>query len=339
MHFLNSMQQPRIRRVVLYAAMTFAFPLLPATSRLSAGQVEDSQANYALALTKWVRALELQIQELERLEGLGNVTQGERDFNQAQLAAINHELAKLEGDRQSAEPYLQDFIGIEQRRLERLKPLRKLNVVPLLTMTHVRSGLNFGQFHMAEFREQPAQVIKHLIEFVRLSEQEVACYQAAIKTNSVSACEVSVANHQLLFARYLLGKRQDNFDEILPEIREINKRLENDWLAAEKLHKRRLITLLDAYFMRLYYLESELLIAAIEGSQDTMVDLLQQRVSLHDTVLEKGRVVGWGPTAAINFQVNLENFLSCSSAFDRFLSERLQATGEFEYESMLLFGL
>lgn len=339
MRFLNSMQQPPIRCIFLCVVIAIALQFLPASARLRAGQVEDSQAKYALALKEWVRALELQIQELERLEGLGNVTQGERDFNQAQLAAINHELAKLAGDRQSAEPYLQDFIGIEQRRLERLKPLRKLNAVPLLTMTHVRSGLNFGQFHLAEFEKQPSRVIKHLKQFVALSEQEVACYQAAIETNSVSACEVSVANHQLLFARYLLAKRQDNFDEILPEMRKINVQLERDWLAAAKLHERRLLTLLDAYFMQLYYLESQLLIAAIEGSEGTMVDLLQQRVSLHDKVLEKGRVVGWGPTAPINYQLNLEHFLSCSSAFDRFLSDRLQVTGEFEYESMLLFGL
>ncbi|MEM1081754.1 MAG: hypothetical protein AAGH65_09265, partial [Pseudomonadota bacterium] len=122
----------------------------------------------------------------------------------------------------------------------------------LLTMTHVKSGLRFGQFHMAKMSGQRPQVMEHLEEFVKLSEQEAECYDQASRTNSVSQCEVSVANHQLLFARYLLGKRRGNFDELLPGIRDINLRLESDWLAAKKLHQQRLITLLDPYVMELY---------------------------------------------------------------------------------------
>jgi hypothetical protein len=339
MQFPIRMQSAWNRRIVVWTFFALVFPFLPDCHPLNAGQVEESREQYARALQNWVDVLELQIEELERLEGLGTVTEGERDFNQAQLAAINYELAKLEGKRQVAEPHLQDFIDIEKRRLARLKPLRRLNAVPAITMTHVRSGLHFGQFHMAQFNDQTPEVIKHLEEFAKLSEQEVASYQQAVQSNSVSPCEVSVAHHQLLFARYLLGKRQDNLEEILPEIRRINTLLENDWLAAEVLHKRRLITLLDAYFMELYYLESQLLIAAIESSQDSMADLLQQRVALHNRVLQKGRSLGWGPILPVNFQLNLENLLSCSAAFDQFLHDRLRATGEFEYESMLLFGL
>lgn len=306
---------------------------------LSAWQNEKFSARYAESLEHWGSELKLQIRELSRLEKLGTVAQGERDFNEAQLAAINFELARLRGTKQSAEQELLDFIAIEQRRLERLEPLRQLNAVPMLAITHVRSGVHFGLFHLAKSKRQPQPVIKHLEEFVKLSEQELECYQSAIRANSVSPCEVSVAHHQLLFSRYLLGKRQNNFDEILPEIRAINARLESDWLAAKKLHEQRLITLLDAYFMELYYLESELLIAAIEGSRDAMAGLLQQRIALHNRVLAKGQEVGWGPTVAIYSQINLENLLSCSSAFDQFLLDRLKATGEFEYESMLLFGL
>ena len=91
--------------------------------------------------------------------------------------------------------------------------------------------------------------------------------------------------------------------------------------------------------MHLYYLESQLLIAAIEKRQDAMENYLEQRISIHDGVLRKGREVGWGPVLSVNFQSNLENLLSCSSAFDRYLLDRLHETGEFEYESMLLFGL
>ena len=329
----------RIRSFVVCAFALLTVAWCPTTKPLCAWQVGNSKERYAESLEKWSGELKSQVRELKRLEELGNVAEGVRDFNEAQLAAINFELAQLGKDRESAESNLQDFIAIEQRRLERLQPLRRLNAVPMITMTHVQSGLRFGQFHMAKFKDQPEQVLEHLEDFVKLSEQEVECYQTAIKANSVSPCEVSVAKHQLLFARYLLGKRRGNFDEILPGIRDINARLESDWLAAKKLHKRRLISLLDAYIMHLYYLESQLLIAAIEGPTDSMAEFLQQRIALHNRVLAKGREVGWGPTVAINSQVNLENFLSCSSAFDQFLLDRLNATGEFEYESMLLFGL
>ena len=70
-----------------------------------------------------------------------------------------------------------------------------------------------------------------------------------------------------------------------------------------------------------------------------MARFLRQRITLHDRVLAMGRDVGWGPTVAIYAQVNLERLLACSSAFDQFLLDRLEATGEFEYESMILFGL
>lgn len=339
MHFPSVLLPVRRSCIASFVLAFLIIAWSPTVEPLRAGQVEESKERYAESLENWGRELTLQIQELERLEALGSVTEGERDFNEAQLAAINYELAQLVGERQNAEPHLRDFVAIEQRRLERLKPLRRLNAVPLVTMTHVQSGLRFGQFHLAKFKGQPRQVIHHLEDFVRLSEQEVECFQLAVRTNSVSPCEVSVAHHQLLFARYLLGKRQGNFDELLPAIRDINSRLESDWLAAEKLHQQRLITLLDAYFMHLYYLESQLLIAAVEGPRDVMSKLLQQRIALHDRVLAKGREIGWGPTVAINSQINIENFLSCSSAFDQFLLDRLNATGEFEYESMLLFGL
>lgn len=331
----------RIRTLCL-ASLAIALLVSPSRSTTEGAndqKVEQSKKHYADKLEQWGRELKIQVQELERLEEVGNVVVGERDFNEAQLAAINFELAQLRQDKESAEENLQEFISIEQRRLNRLEPLRRLNAVPAILMTHVQSGLRFGQFHMAKFRNQPAQVINYLEDFVVLSEQEVECFQSAIKSNSVSPCEVSVANHQLLFARYLLGKRQRNFHEILPAIRDINSRLENDWLAAKKLYERRLVTLLDAYLMELYYMESQLLIAAIEGPRDEMANLLEKRVALHDRVLEKGRRVGWGPTVAIYSQINLENLLSCSSAFDQFLLDRLNATGEFEYESMLLFGL
>lgn len=320
--------------------LSFSLALIALSPKpLFASDVRDAKNKYAESLEKWVAELELQIKQLVKLEKLGNVAEGERDFNEAQLAAIRFELARIIGDPANARPHLQEFVDIEQRRLERLKPLRKLNAVPLITMTHVRSGLHFGKFHMAKLKKEAAQVVEQLEEFVSLSEQEVDCFQNAVEAESVSPCEVSVANHQLLFARYLLGKRQGNFDEILPEIRAINQRLETDWLAAEKLHQRRLITMLDSYIMHLYYLESELLIAAIEDDRETMAKLLEQRITLHDRVLKKGREIGWGPTVAINFQINLENLLSCSSAFDQFLLARLSATGQFEYESMLLFGL
>lgn len=339
MHLLHATQTFQMRSFVLASLLALSLPLVPPLKPLNASQTEESKEQYVQSLRSWVLDLESQVAELRRLEELGNVAQGERDFNEAQLAAIKYEIAKINEDRQTGEPPLQDFIDIEQRRLTRLQPLRRLNAVPAITMIHVRSGLHFGLFHRAQLKEQPTQEIEHLEEFVRLSEQEVASYQMAIQTNSVSLCEVSVANHQLLYARYLLGKRQDNLNEILPEILKINARLKTDWLAAKKLHERRLINLLDAYFMQLYYLESQLLIAAIEDAEESMVDLLQQRVSLHDEVLKKGREVGWGPTVAIYSQLNLEYFLSCSSAFDQFLLSRLEESGEFEYESMLLFGL
>ncbi|MEM7475820.1 MAG: hypothetical protein AAF483_12580 [Planctomycetota bacterium] len=310
-----------------------------ATEPAGAWQVEESKERYAKCLGKWIVELKSQIQELVRLEELGQVTEGERDFNEALLAAIQYESKRLGRDGPQAELHLQEFIAIEQRRLDRLKPLRQLNAIPAITMTHVRSGLHFGKFHMARLKGRRPQEIEQLKEFVRLSEREVESYILAVKSSSVSPCEVSVANHQLLFARYLLGKRQGDFETILPEIHNINLRLESDWLAARKLHERRLITLLDAYIMELYYLESQLLLAAIEGAKGSMTDLLRQRVELHNRVLAKGREVGWGPTVALFSQVNLECLLSCSSAFDRFLLDRLVANGEFEYESMLLFGL
>lgn len=309
------------------------------TKPAGAWQIKESKQRYAKCLEQWIVELESQVQELVRLEALGNVVEGERDFNEALLAAIQYESKRLARDGEQAELHLREFIAIEQRRLERLKPLRRMNAVPAITMTHVRSGVHFGKFHMASLKGQPPQVLEQLREFVRLSEQEVESYQTAVSSNSVSPCEASVANHQLLFARYLLGKRHGNFETILPKIRDINKRLKSDWLAAKKLHERRLITLLDAYTMELYYLESQLLIAAIEGTKDLMADLLRQRIELHDRVLAKGREVGWGPTVALYSQVNLESLLSCSSAFDQFLLDRLIATGEFTYESMLLFGL
>ncbi|MEM8736507.1 MAG: hypothetical protein AAGG44_19915 [Planctomycetota bacterium] len=299
----------------------------------------NAKEEYSAALGKWIEDLGRQIDELKRLEELGNVAEGERDFNEAQLAAIQYERIKLAGDKDGAADALQRFIDIERQRLERLQPLRKLNVVPAISLTHVRSGLHFGLFHMAAFTNQQGQVIENLSEFVTLSQQEVSVYQAAIKSNSVSPCELSVANHQLLFAQYLLAKRNNSLEDLLPEIKKINSRLERDWLAAEDLHERRLIPMLDTYFMHLFYLESQLLIAAIEGSQETMQDLLEQRIALHDRVLKKGRQVGWGPILPVNFQSNLENLLLCSSAFERYLLHRLRTTGEFQYESMLLFGL
>ncbi|MFN3191118.1 MAG: hypothetical protein ACE361_11385 [Aureliella sp.] len=335
---ISHCHERRFLTAVTCFGLAFAL-LLTTPSPVFAWQSVAAKQRYAAALSEWIEDLARQIEELKRLEGLGNVAQGERDFNEAQLAAIEYELTRLNGESGPAADSLQKFIDIEKQRLERLQPLRKLNVVPAISLTHVRSGLHFGLFHMAAYTKKQDQVLQHLNEFVSLSKQEVSVYESAIKTQSVSPCELSVANHQLLFARYLLAKRKNSLPALLPELRRINSRLESDWHAAKDLHQRRLIPLLDAYFMHLFYLESQLLIAAIEGSRESMQDLLEQRIALHERVLDKGRQIGWGPILPVNFQSNLENLLSCSSAFERYLLDRLRKTGEFEYESMLLFGL